>query len=95
MIAAVEWWAAILWWVAIIGFFLVVVPVVLAVATRVIRTLREIKRYAEDILEHGIGLAGNLDPVPALGTTRGLVKEVGAGIGRYGAAIARILERPR
>lgn len=80
-----------LWWLALAGFFLVVVPVVVLVANRVVAALREIRAYAEDILEHGVGLAGNLDPVPDLATTSELVKRVGAGIGRYGAALDRLL----
>ncbi len=80
-----------LWWLALALFFVVVVPVVVLVANRIVRALREIRDYAADILEHGIGLAGNLDPVPELGTTRDLVKQVGAGIERYGAALHRLL----
>ncbi|CAN5196986.1 hypothetical protein BH20ACT24_BH20ACT24_12550 [soil metagenome] len=91
MIVALGFWPALLWWVAIAGFFLVVVPVVVLVANRLVLALRQIRSYATDILEHGVGLAGNLDPVPELATTRDRVKQVGAGLGRYGAALGEIL----
>ncbi len=80
-----------LWALALAVFFFVVVPAVLLVAYRVIRALREIRNYAADILEHGVLLAGNLDPVPELLTTRDLVKQVSSGVGRYGAGLERIL----
>ena len=43
-----------LWWIANIVLLVVVVPVVLLLANRVIRPAVEIQRYADDILEHGV-----------------------------------------
>ncbi|HEX2031400.1 MAG TPA: hypothetical protein VHL78_08380 [Actinomycetota bacterium] len=83
----------VLWWIALAAFFFVVVPVVIVVANRVVREARLIRDYATDVLEHGVGAAGNLDPVPELDRTRQLVKEVGAGLGRYGTAVAGLLSR--
>lgn len=60
-------------WVANALLLFVVVPVVLLLANRVIRPAVEIQRYAEDILEHGVGLTENLVPVPAVADTRELV----------------------
>ena len=91
MIADIGTVWAVLWALAIAGFFLLVVPVVLWLATRVIRELILIQRYAADILEHGVGLAGNLDPVPELLKTRELIGQVTAGASRYAGALDRIV----
>lgn len=66
---------ATVWWLGL----LVVLAVVLAIAYlahQVTRNVAEIRRYSQDILEHGVGLAGELDPVPLLGRTRELVVTV-------------------
>lgn len=76
----------VLWWIANIVALIVVVPLVVLLANRVIGPAREIRRYADDILVHGVGLAGALDPVPALATTAELIgKGVGAAGGYVGA----------
>lgn len=62
-----------LWWIGNAVLLLVVVPVVLLLANRVIRPATEIERYADDILEHGVNLTVNLEPVPAVADTRDLV----------------------
>ena len=78
-----------LWWIANIVGLVVVIPLVVVVANRVIRQALEISRYAEDILEHGVGLAGNLDPVPALVDTRRLVATATGNAVRYVSAVER------
>ncbi len=65
----------VLWVMSAIGL-LVVGPVVVVLASYVIRPARECGRYADDILEHGVGITLALEPVPALVTTRELVGEV-------------------
>lgn len=95
MIAAISTLGAVLWWAALGAFFLVVVPVVIAIASRVVWAAKEIRDYAHDVLDHGVGLAGNLDPVPELITTRDLVREAGGGLGAYGQAVGRLLEGNR
>jgi hypothetical protein len=79
------------WWVGNAVLLLVVIPLVVFLANRVVRPAIEIRRYATDILEHGVLLTGNLDPVPALIDTRRMVGEVKAGVVRYGGALDRIL----
>jgi uncharacterized membrane protein len=63
----------ILWWLANAVLLFAVVPTVLLLANRVLRPAIEIDRYAADILEHGVGITANLDPVPAVAETRDLV----------------------
>lgn len=62
-----------LWWVGNALLLIAVVPLVLLLANRVMRPALEIQRYADDILEHGVGLTENLEPVPAVAQTRELV----------------------
>lgn len=80
----------VLWWIANALALLVIVPLVVILATRVIRPAQECARYADDILEHGVGLSKNLDPVPALATTRDLAGNVAANAVRYVGALERL-----
>ena len=51
---------------------LVILLLVVALFNRVVRPALEIMRYAEDILDGGIGIAKNLDGVDELARTREL-----------------------
>lgn len=81
----------ILWWLGNAVFLLVIIPVVILLLNKVMRPVVEIGRYADDVLEHGVILIASLDATDELLKTRELVKKVGAGVGRYGAALDRIL----
>jgi hypothetical protein len=81
----------ILWWIANAVALLVVVPVVILLANRVIRPAVEIERYAADILEHGVGLTKNLEPVPALLDTQALVEVAKGHAVRYVTALAPLV----
>lgn len=84
--------AAAVWWtIGIAALLLVVIPLVAFLAHRMIGHIVEIKRYADDVLEHGVGITANLAPVPALLETRALVKRVGAGLGTYAGSVDRML----
>ncbi len=75
-----------LWWIGNAILLFVVVPVVLLLANRVLRPAIEIQRYADDILEHGVRLTENLEPVPAIVETRDLVSSAkGLAVGYVGA----------
>ncbi len=65
-----------LWWIADIVGLVVVVPLVIYLANRLIREGIASKRYAEGILTHGVGITGNLEPVPALADTAALSAQV-------------------
>lgn len=91
VLAAVDGAGAWLWWLGLAVVVLVVIPVVLFVAVEIVRSLVEIRRYSEDILDHGVGLAGALDAVPELGHSRRLSADVGAGFASVAAALARVL----
>ena len=70
---------------------LVVAPVCILLLNKVLRPILEIRAYADDILEHGVGLTGQLDAVPKLVRTRELTGQARQAAGRYGNALARIL----
>ena len=80
-----------LWWIGNAVLILVVIPVVVLIANRVVSPAVEISKYADDILANGVLVTANLDPVPALIETRRMVGETLAGVARYGAALDEIL----
>ncbi len=80
----------ILWIMAAVGL-LIVAPVVVILASRVIRPALESARYADDILVHGVGLSENVAPVPALVSTRELVGEVTTNAVAYVTALRRLV----
>ena len=78
------------WWVMDLIFLLVIVPVVVTILINLLQPIREIRAYADDILEHG-GLFGpHLDATAELFKTRDLVKAINEGVVAYIAAIDRI-----
>jgi hypothetical protein len=80
----------VLWVMSAIGL-LVVAPLVVALASYVIRPALESARYADDILEHGVGITAAVEPVPALVTTRELTAEVTENAVAYVAALRRLV----
>lgn len=74
------------WWIGNAAGIAIVVPLLVWLAGRLIRTSREIGRYAADIAEQSTQLAANLEPASALLGTRNLVGEVADSAGRYVAA---------
>lgn len=81
----------VLWWIANLIALIVVVPIVILLANRVIRPATEIERYAQDILEHGVGLTKNLEPVPALLDTQELIGVAKGHAVRYVTALGPLL----
>jgi hypothetical protein len=62
---------------------LVVAGAVVLLFARIVRFLGEIDRYAADILEHGVGIARNLDGVDEAVRTRELAAAVPGLATRY------------
>lgn len=81
---------AMLWIMSGVGL-LVVAPVVVLLASYVIRPAREAARYAEDILEHGVGITVALEPVPALVATSAAVEQVTSNAVAYVAALRSLV----
>lgn len=84
----------VVFWVMSAVGLLVVAPLVVALASYVIRPGLECARYADDILVHGVGIAAAVEPVPALVTTRELVGEVTVNAVAYVGALRRLAGKP-
>lgn len=82
----------VLWVMSAVGL-LAVAPVVVVLASYVIRPALECARYADDILEHGVGISVALEPVPALVTTRELVGAVTENAVGYVTALRGLADR--
>ncbi len=80
----------VLWVMTGIGL-LVVAPLIVALASYVIRPALECARYADDILVHGVGITAAVEPVPELDTTRALVGKVTANAVAYVGALRRLV----
>ncbi len=81
----------VLWWIANAVLILVIAPVVVKLANNLLRPAIEIRRYANDILEHGVNVTGELDAVPQLEQTRQLSEVAKDAVIRYKAALQRLL----
>lgn len=79
------------WWIGNVTLLVVVIPLVVILANRLIRDVREVRAYADDILVHGLGITGNLAPVPALAFTAELVRAARDAAARYAGAVAKLL----
>ncbi len=75
MILGISTGAAILAWLGL-ALGLVIAVVVVVLLHSVVRPVLEIRRYAEDILQAGVGIATNLDGVDELAHTRDLATAV-------------------
>lgn len=78
-------------WVANAVLLLVVAPLVLLFAGRIVRRLRAISKLADTTLEHAAGLSGQLNAVPKLLETKRLTGAARGLVGRYGTALAALL----
>lgn len=82
----------VLWWIGNAVLLLVVLPVVIALLNRVLAACERIRAATDDILEGGVELAGQLEPVPAaLAQTDRTIGEVAAGATRYAGSVAKLL----
>jgi hypothetical protein len=79
------------WWLADLVLIAVVLPLVILFLNKVLRPIREIDAYVQDILEHGVALTGTLDAVPNLIRTCELSGTCRLNVTRYGLALARLL----
>lgn len=78
-------------WVANLVLLLVVAPLLLLFAGRVVRRLLAIDKLAGSTLEHGLALSKHLERVPTLLETKRLTGAARQLVGRYGSALAALL----
>lgn len=78
-------------WVANAVLLLVVAPLVLLFAGRVVRRLRVIAKLSDETLSHAVGLSSQLEAVPKLVETKRLTGAARQLVGRYGTGLAALL----
>lgn len=78
-------------WLWVFGLILwVVVPVVWILVNNLIEPIIEIRRYGDDVLEHGVLLIAAMDAIDELEETRDQAKQVAAGVKSYGGALQQL-----
>ena len=80
-----------LWWIGNAVFILVIIPVVVVLLQRLMRSVLDVGKRINTIHDQTGGIVIAVDDVKALIPTRDAVKQVGAGLTRYVQAVARIL----
>ena len=78
-------------WIANLVLLLVVAPLLVLFAARVVLRLRAISTMADATLEHGMALSANLAAVPKLLETKQLTGAARRLVGRYGAGLVALL----
>lgn len=81
-----------LWWIGAIILLVVVVPVLVALLSRVLGALERIRAASDDILAGGVALTAELDNTPsALAKTGETVHAITTGAVRYAGSVAKLL----
>ena len=81
-----------MWTIGNIILVVVVVPVLVAMLSRVLAALEQIRGAADDTLAAGVALIGELDTAPELlATTDETIKEVADGAVRYAGSVGKLL----
>jgi len=81
-----------LWWIGNLVLLLAVVPVAVALLSRVLGALERIRKASDDILSGGVALVGELDTTPdLLATTDETIEEVADGAVRYAGSVGKLL----
>lgn len=79
------------WYIGEALTVLLVLPVVVVLLMRLLKPVKDIKLYVDDVLEHGVLLTGTIDAVPKLVETKELTATALDRVGRYGNALERLL----
>ncbi|HEY2762768.1 MAG TPA: hypothetical protein VGJ13_01925 [Pseudonocardiaceae bacterium] len=80
-----------LWWIGNAIFILVVIPVVVVLLQRLVRSTIDVGKQVNTIHGQAGGIVIAVDDVKALIPTRDAVRRVGEGLTRYVKAVARVL----
>ncbi len=80
-----------LWWIGNLILAVVVIPVVLVLLRNLMKPVNQIGREADAILAGSTTIAAQLDLLGGLVPTRDSIKQIGAGVAAYGAALDKIL----
>lgn len=80
------------WWIGNAVLLLVVVPVLVALLSRVLGALERIRKASDEILAGGVQLIGEVDRVPELlKATDDTIEDVSIGAVRYAGSVAKLL----
>lgn len=81
-----------LWWIGNIVFLIVVIPLAVALLSRLLGALERIRGAADNILAGGVVLTRELDNTPSyLATTGETVHAIQVGAVRYAGSVAKLL----
>jgi hypothetical protein len=81
-----------LWGLGNIILFVVVIPVLIALLSRVLGALERVRGAADDALAGGVALIGELDDAPELlATTDRTISDVADGAVRYAGPVSKLL----
>jgi hypothetical protein len=80
-----------LWWIGNLVLAVVIIPVVLVLLNNLMKPVNQIGHEADAILAGGVTIASQLDLLGGLVPTRDSIKQIGAGVASYGAALDQIL----
>jgi hypothetical protein len=81
-----------LWTIGNILLLVVVVPVLVALLSRLLGALERIRGATDDALAGGVALIGELETTPGLlATTGSTVEDVANGAVRYAGSVAKLL----
>jgi hypothetical protein len=81
-----------LWWIGNLVLLLVIVPVLVALLSRLLGALERIRAAADDALDGGLAVIGDLDAAPRLlAETDRQVAAVADGAVRYAGSVGKLL----
>lgn len=81
-----------LWWIGNLILLLAVIPIAVALLSRVLGALERIRKASDDILAGGVAVIGELDTTPdLLAKTDTTIEEVADGAVRYAGSVAKLL----
>ena len=82
----------VLWTIGNIALIIIVVPVLVLLLNRLLGALERIRGAADDTLNGGVALIGQLNNTPELlATTDDVIKEVANGAVRYAGPVSKLL----
>lgn len=85
-----------IWWTVLLVVVVVIVPLAIVLLHRTLRAALSIKRYLAEMLDAGVGIAGNTASIAALndtiGVAGGMLKTAGA-LKEHSGTIASVLSQ--
>ncbi len=79
------------WWIGNAALAVVVAPIVVVLLTALLGQVLRLNRLADDVLENGVAVTGELDALPKLVQTKELTAGARGLVERYGGALLRLI----